>query len=626
MAGLKVARVTETPAQNLADFGAKFPDVQEGARKYLPNLNISNGPAANIGAANSVTQKNTRFGGTVSWIRGNHNVRFGAETQRDAVLQFNDAGQTSMTFDGRSSSTTGGKITGSGVYGYALADAVMGRAASFTLNGILNYNLHNWSDFFFIQDSWKVTKRLTLTPGLRYELYSPASEATNRAVAFVRGFKSTLYPNAPANLAFAGDPGIPNGFVKSDYNNVAPRLGGSYDLTGKGRTVIRGGAGIYYSFNPTQIRMWNAEAPPWRPNAAGGETLGLTDIFGTSRTVKYTQPPTPFSSDVSNFKYPAQMNNSVGFDPNFQTPYSVQWNLTLEHEVRRGVTVSAGYIGNRSFHLLQMLPGNLPLPSAAASLSNIDARRPVQGFGNVGIDNSRARGWYDGLQLTARVRLAKGLTGMGFYTYAKNFEINGDDPTSNGNIQTSNPYNLDGDKALTNRLHSARIAMVYNLPFFNNKKRLTGKVLGGWILSGTAYFASGSPLDPNLGEDYNYDSVGSDRPIITGPIQYTSGSKDQRAAQYFDKTVFVAPATRNMYSTSGRNLIWGPGTWNSDASMMKSFQVTERFRAQLRMESYDWMNHNNLGNPNLNMKNADFGRIINRNGSRTMQASLRLFF
>jgi len=145
-------------------------------------------------------------------------------------------------------------------------------------------------------------------------------------------------------------------------------------------------------------------------------------------------------------------------------------------------------------------------------------------------------------------------------------------------------------------------------------------------MSGTAYFASGSPLDPNLGEDYNYDSIGSDRPIITGPIQYTSGTKDQRANQYFDKSTFVAPPTRNMYSWSGRNLIWGPGTWNSDASMMKSFRVAERFRSQLRIEAYDWMNHNNLGNPNLNMKNADFGRIITRNGSRTMQASLRLFF
>jgi outer membrane receptor protein involved in Fe transport len=169
-------------------------------------------------------QNNFRFGTTASHIRGKHNIRFGGEAQRDTVAQFNDHDGAKFNFDGRSSSLGRGQ----NVFGYAMADFIMGRVSSFSASGILDYNLSNWAYFFFVQDEWKLSPRLTLTPGLRYELYSPVSESDNKASAFFFGHMSNQYPNAPLHMAFLGDEGIPSGFTRQDRNNFAPRLGLAY--------------------------------------------------------------------------------------------------------------------------------------------------------------------------------------------------------------------------------------------------------------------------------------------------------------------------------------------------------------------------------------------------------------
>ncbi len=502
----------------------------------------------------------------------------------------------------------------------------MGRVGTFTLSGILNYDIHTWSHFFFAQDEWKITPRLTLTPGLRYEFYQPATEANNRAVAFRNGYQSTLYPNAPVGLAFAGDPGIQGGFVNNDYNNFAPRLGVAYDVNGDGKQVFRGGAGLYYSYNPLQVRLWSVEAAPWRPNASGGNTTGLTDIFGTSRSTVFTKSPTPFTSDVTNFQYPPRTNNLIGFDNKFVTPYSIQWNATWERELTHYITASAGYVGNRGFHQLQILPGNLPLPSPTATLNNIDARRPLQNFSNVGIVYSRARSWYDSLQLTADVRQYKGLTLRLTYVYGKLFDIVSEDPTGNSNLQTANPLNWDGEKALDNNLHQFRAFYIYDLPQLMNYRPLIRTTLGGWQVSGTTTITSGDPLTVTVGSDYNFDSVPGDRPDYTKPITYTAGSRDQRMTRYFDTTAFVNPASRTIFGTLPRNSLWGPATWGSNLALLKRIRVNERMFLQLRGEAFNVFNHSNLNNPNVTLSSGDFGRILSRSGNRIVQLGLRFQF
>jgi outer membrane receptor protein involved in Fe transport len=620
---LDADRGNPNTGRDLSDFGAKWPLVQEGARKYLPILILGDGFSARQGNLSQFNQNNLRFGSTLAWMKSKHNFKFGYELQRDDVFQHNDQDSTTLTFDGRSSSTDpSGRATGLNVFGYTFGDFIMGRVGTFTTVGILDYNIHTWSSFFFAQDEWKITPRLILTPGLRYEVYRPAKEDHDRADAFVRGHQSDLYPKAPLHLAFAGDQGVPAGFAKNDFNNFAPRLGLAYDMTGSGRSVIRAGIGYYYSFNPLQIRLWSVEAPPWRPNANGGDA-NLVDPWGTSRAVVFKQPPTPFTTDVSNYNYPPKLNNIIGYD-SFRTPYSLQWNVTYEKQVTRSVTASAAYVANRGFSNLQILPGNLPLPSPTASLSNIEARRPLINYSNVGIIYPRARTWYDSLQLTGDIRARHGLSARFTYVYGALYDYWNEDPTGNSNIQTANPLNWNGERANDNNRHTFRAFYLYDLPLLTSARPLLRSLAGGWQIAGSTSITSGDFLNVTVGSDYNFDSVAGDRPDLARPIVYTGGSKDQRQARFFDTTVFVNPASRTAFGTLPRNALLGPRTWGSNLSLLKKVQITEHRYLQLRGEAYNFLNHNNLNNPNTTMSSSDFGRILNRGGSRVVQVGARL--
>jgi hypothetical protein len=606
--------------QNLADFGAIWPDSQEGARKYIPRLQVSQSFNAHLGYLSLFNQHNYRGGSTLSWIKGNHNLRFGAEAQRDTVAQFNDNDGANFNFDGRSASLGRGQ----NVFGYAMADFVMGRVSAFSTSGILDYDLSNWAYFFFVQDEWRITPRLTLTPGLRYELYSPVTEANNRASAFVYGHQSNQYANAPLHLAFMGDNGIPEGFTKRDWNNIAPRLGLAYDLFGDGKTVIRGGAGVYYSYNPMQVRMWNAEGNPWRPAASGGEAL-LRDPWNTSQTVVYSQPPTPFNPDPSNFVYPSRLTNVVGFNEDFVTPYSLQWNVSVARDFGGKVTLEAAYVGNRGRNLLQLLPGNYPMYAPGATLGNVESRRPIPGYSHVSIVHSRARSWYDAFQFTADTRLMKGLTSRVTYVYASDFNITNNDPTSNSNQQTGNPLNWDLDKGPQGAKQVFRAFYVYDIPLLIGNSMFE-KIAGGWQVSGSVWICSGNALNVISGDDRNYDTINDDRPNITGPIAYTSGNTETRVQQWIADTSVLVPQQIGTLGNLSRNAVRGPGAWTTDLSLLKNFRFFEGKTLQFRAEAYNLFNHPNLDNPVLNMRNGDFNKIINRSGNRTMQMGLRFLF
>jgi outer membrane receptor protein involved in Fe transport len=625
-ARLDADRGNPNVGRDLSDFGANWPIVQEGARKFLPQLVLGDGFATRQGNLSTFNQNNIRFGSSLAWTHSRHNFKFGYEVQRDGVFQHNDQDATTLNFDGRASSTdpTGRQVQN--VFGYSFADFLMGRVATFSTVGIVDYNIHTLSTFFFAQDEWKITPRLTLTPGLRYEFYRPGKEDRDRADAFVRGYQSGLYPKAPQGLAFAGDKGIPEGFIRQDWNNFAPRLGVAYDITGRGKTVIRGGAGYYYSYNPLQIRLWSVEAPPWRPNANGGNTTSLVDVWGTSRSIVFPRPPTPFTTDVSNYSYPPRLNNIIGFDPGFRTPYSLQWNITFEKEVNKYITGSIGYVANRGFNMLQIIPGNLPVPGPTATLNNIDARRPLSNYSHVGIINTRARSWYDSLQLTSDVRSLRGFSARFTYAYGRFFDIVAEDPTGNGNIQTANPLDLDAEKAASGNRHQFRAFYVYDLPRFTKMAPVVRGMVGGWQLSGSTSITSGDFLNVTLGQDYNFDSVAGDRPDLVKAITYTGGSMDQRAARYFDTTAFALPGSRTVFGNLKRNPLVGPRTWSSNLLLMKKFYVRERIYLQLRGEAYNFLNHANLNNPNTTMNASDFGRVLNRGGSRVIQLGARFVF
>jgi hypothetical protein len=303
----------------------------------------------------------------------------------------------------------------------------------------------------------------------------------------------------------------------------------------------------------------------------------------------------------------------------------------VEHELHHGVTVQASYVGNRGVKLLQSVPINLPVWTADASLGNVETRRPLSTYSEIRIVEPRARSWYDSLQLATNARLTRRLTARLTYVFADAREVSSEalwgDPRGGDPIGgVTNPLNLDGEKAPSTARHNLQAFYVYELPQLASSGRFTRQVLGGWQVSGLLSFRSGDPVDVLLGQDWNYDGLATDRPDLTGPIHYTSGSKDARAANYFDTSVFTTPQIHNTFGNLPRNAIWAPGTWNADASLAKSWRVFGERSIQLRAEAFDALNHNNLDLPNTTVSSKDFGRVLTRTGQRTVKAGLKFIF
>jgi hypothetical protein len=240
--------------------------------------------------------------------------------------------------------------------------------------------------------------------------------------------------------------------------------------------------------------------------------------------------------------------------------------------------------------------------------------------------HSRANSWYDALQLSADTRLFKGLTSRFTYVYQSNFGLFNNDPTGNTNQQTSSPLNWDLDKGPEGPKQVFRSFYIYDIPFLANPTSLVGKLAGSWQVAGSVYANTGGALNVDVGEDRNYDANSPDRPNITGPVQYSSGSSDARAAGWIANPSVFVPAAIGQLGNLSRNAVRGPGAWGADLSVLKNFRLFEGKTIQFRAEAYNVLNHPNLGNPNLNLRNSDFNRIINRNGNRMMQMGVRFLF
>ena len=660
--------------KDLSDFGAKLPFTYPV--KPFPGMSISGLGAGVAGNTDSIDQSNYRLNAKMSWVIGRHNIRFGGETQRDRnPIYANGSNSNQYNFSGMFS-LNGPRQNGvqypspgnfgSQSIGYSFADFLLGQVENFALtqvwNNTVSYHTHN----LFVQDEWKVRPRLSLSLGLRYELYGDAHEDNDMLGGiFYRGHQSDLYPKAPFGLGFVGDKGVPRGLIPQDKNNFSPRLGVAYDLTGKGTTVIRAGIGIYYSAPSLGVLRQNAGGA-WKVDLTGGNA-SLSDPVGTARFFPWDQsfrygpqnPPRDPAGTYSPNDYPwlnnlatvpvngvtRQIYNSsiIGFDQGLVTPYSLQWNIALERQVAEGIVVSAGYVGNRAVRLTdwQQINPAAWRDGANTSAQSIRDRRLDTNYSSLNSFQSRMRSSFDSLQLTAHFRRVHGFTSEMNYVFAKQItpwsDRNGDVifNTAGG---VAYPNRIDLDKAENLNHHAFKWFGTYDLPFAKGSRSFLGRAIGGWVLAGAWQVRSGSPLNVTWGYDANADNEGADRPSLVAPIRYTSGSKDQLSLRYLDASSFGSPcgspavvnSNCNVLGNLGRNAIWGVGAWSIDTSLIKSFRVSERTSAQFRWEASNLTNSNFLGAPSLGLgqgTNPDFGRIFQRSHSpRTMQLGLKFSF
>ncbi len=633
-----------TEEENLGTLGAPWPEVRPGAHKTLPTITLTGGPTGRGGQYSDLAQQNFRGLSTVSWYRGRHLLKFGGEAQYNQYSRLINYDNGRIAFTG-TYSFTGGSLNGpwpslknpSGDlrFAYSWADFLLGRLNSFEATGVQDAAYSGLASYYFAQDEWRLHDNVTLTAGLRYELYGTQKSA-NRLASYMEGFKSSLYPNAPVGVAFEGDAGVPTGIRTPDRNNVAPRLGVAWDALGSGRLVVRGGSGIYYAYPPLSV-IEQIGANLNAPTFSGGHA-SLSDPWATSRSSSNSTAcqfsgcaPPSFSSDPNLRSWsPA---NIYGFSSDAATPYQLQFNGSVETRVVKDLTVQAAYVGNRAKKGWAVRDQNLALWQANANTGNVNPRRPNQLFRQINLLSSDTSENYNAGQFIvtyARPRLWARFTlsMQEWLTTAgdQNQEVGINNSPANW---TSDPRNIAADWASVIPSRQMRGFVIYDLPAFGNA--WTKKYLGGWQVANTWSYFNGDRLNVNLGTDANFDGFSPDRPDLNGKITYPRAFADGVTTWFLPGTFTAppAPSAENPYPFGNvpRNAVRGPGRLFMDASVSKTTPLTERFRVQLRLDFDNVLNHPYLSNPNVVFGNSDFGLIRTKDGGgRTAQVYLKLIF
>lgn len=573
------------PNQSLTSVGipgvlTANPGFSEMVITGYPSLGVTNVP-------NADASQDRQLSGDVTWSKGRHNFKFGEQTY---WLQTNFL----------SSQLSSGVFDFDGQYtGNALADFLIGAAYTDSLSNYSYLALRSpWTDFF-AQDDWRVTPTLTLNLGLRYELEPPAVQKNNT----ISNFDLDSNPGHPV-LVPAGSQGsslADRALQNVNYKQWAPRLGVAYSLNDK--TVIRAGAGTFYSNEITEGGMQSMEVnPPWN----------IRSVFTTNKKL----PPTLILSQgfASNALSLANASNVelISYDRKGVTPTDYQWNFNIQRQLPGNILLEVGYYGNKLDHMWRQIDGN----SAPPEPGNINANRLYTSTVVPGTDDTislanivriQKDGWsnYNSLQAKIEKRYSNGLTFIASYAYSKTIAL-GD----TAGVQNQLDWMADAAVSSLDMTQHFVGSAVYQLPFGKGRQfgsqwnRFTDGVLGGWSFAPIFTVSTGMPLNITVNGNPSNTGSGVDRPNVVGNWHLANPT----VAEWFNTAAFVANAPYT-YGDAGRNIIRGPGLMDLDLALHKSFRITERVSAELRLESFNATNTPALGPPNTVLGNPLFGQI-----------------
>ncbi|MEZ5428313.1 MAG: TonB-dependent receptor [Pyrinomonadaceae bacterium] len=583
---------------------------------------------------------------TVSIVSGKHRFRVGAEFRHSTVkFYFNSFSRGQVIFSSFNNFLTG---TGTSIIGSGIFDR------SFRVKDLSA----------FVQDDWKLTDRLTLNLGLRYDFYGLPVEEQGRLVNLLTdqlAVGTTAAPAPPPNgLVQAeggqlqGVPTVEKTLVPTDKNNFAPRIGFAYRLDGNGKAVIRGGYGIYYDRIST--RFANTQLFNFPYLALGIGLPGLLRTF-SDPFVPVPQPsafptaatiPSPLGPIAPFVGVPV---SGVFVDPELQTPYVQQFNLGVQWEFAKNTVLEVGYVGNKGTHLLQIITLNQPVYNAAtnsfsprlAAGSIISANKNVTG--GVQQVQTTSNSNYNSLQVSLTRRFNRGLQVLGAYTYGRSFDY-----YSGASINELT--NIPGDqldwsknygRSDFNREHRLVISGVYDLPKTRSDSKWAKAFLNDWQIAGIAVFQSGLPFSVIDNPGNAVISRANYNPAFSGQI-YTAGNVSDRLGGYFNAGAFVTSRPRldgtgvgavnnptfdpnAPFGNTPRNFLTGPGQKNIDFSIIKLLPFNERLRGEVRAEMFNVFNWVNYANPVNNIALGNFGQITSAStGPRVIQLGFKLSF
>jgi hypothetical protein len=551
---------------------------------------------------------------TITWVKNRHLIKFGGEILR------------SQTFQPYGNNTRGTVNFLGNWTGQPFADFLIGLPDSASRQSVvpLNY-LFSTDCSAFVQDDFKISSRLTLNLGLRWELPGSQYDKYGRYSGFVPSLGKLIVaddrgtPNLTALVdsvkltgivGLARDYGIPQSLVFKRYHDLAPRFGFAWRPLGGNRSVVRGGFGVFDS-----------------KSAQNPMTQSMSNVFpfGITQTVNRTATnpnALSFANPFANASGAAV--NVGGVDMYAPRQYLLSWNLTMEREVRGLGAVEISYAGSKGTHLSYTSDINRPLYTLDMRQPNGSFPRPYPQISNaINYFQFGANSIYNSGTLTLRRRFSNGLFYRVNYVYSKSIDNSSTfSGTGNGGPkQIQDPRNLAAERARSNfdSGHSFTVSFSYQAPW---RRAQLKWLMGGWQLAGTGRAYTGAPFTP-VTSNFNLALGTAIRPdrLATGTVAKPTPDR------WFDVAAFpVVPNGSYRFGSSGRNILDGPGMIALNFSLFKNYKIRERDQLQFRWELFNVSNHPNFNLPNASVNALNGATITTAQAPRTMQFGIRYQF
>jgi Carboxypeptidase regulatory-like domain len=622
-----------------------FPSVQGWGNPY--NVAEAMGSAPWHNAAQDYSPKVD-----VSYSIGKHQTKFG--------FSYNRYTKNQQIFGERQGNYSFGTHTGNSQYiGDSFMDMLLGITNGY--NQVQQAPIRhyvNQTPSVYAMDNWRMTPRLSIQYGLRYDALPHVQERNNQVANFDPAtYLSSLTPTwlpdgsmdplgpgfqTPAGatqpfylngMGLAGQNGYPPGLVTNDYKTLQPRIGFSEDVFGTGKTILRGGFGTFYE------RMQGNDIYNAATNAPFFNNPGATNVY-------FSNPSTSWvTGNTAALPFFAQGMQTLAHT--YRAPAVAMFSLGVQHQLAPSVILVVQYVGNLAWHQnidrnINNYNLNTPLQIRAdagdssnnsgtnplhASLANGNIYRQFQGYGGVNEYENNTNGNYNGFQTGVRVQNKWGLSGEIDYTYSHEIDL-----TSYDLNNASNPYNLKYDKGsgALDRRQMLNANYVYNLPIFNKSGGVAHAVLGGWQLAGTFIGQTGAPQSSGL--SLSYDPIGlgggyTNRPNVGGQVNYPHQLK-----KWFNTAQFSAPTPvwvggpNQGFGNAGKDAIQLPGRVNFTTSLYKTFAITEQVHFEFRAESFNTFNSFQYNGVNASLNNSQFGQVTSAFDPRTLEFGGKITF
>lgn len=608
----------------------------------LPNTSISDYTGFGAGNWIPTTEYSNvwNFVENVAILKGKHSMKFGFEYRPIGFPFFQvDSPHGNLTFNrGRNYSPT---ASFQGATGDSMAAFLTGHMATGQISTTNFISSEKKTFAFFGQTDWKATRKLTFNIGVRYEVFSPIAEKFGRQVRFDWDTQTLLIPKGkdmdtplPSNFATVFpmvkvERGTVDKYlVPWDKTSVGPRIGISYALQAK--TVIRAGYGIFYGGEENQGAGPNrGQAAPFNMTIVRDIPANVSAFLINPLMPRFSQG---FPVDV--MTQPAR-SRLFGLDKRFLASMVHKWNFAIQRELPGNMAWEISYIGNHQAHQVNSWDPNTAPPRFDIPAGSVtgDSLRPVPIFGSVSYYHSNGWGNYAGLATKLEKRYSHGLHLTTSYTWSHALANTGTPLYGGVGDTRGNPRDLSRSytTASWDQRHNFTTGFGYELPFGQGKKfggdigRVADAVIGGWQANGSIAFRSGRAF--TLGTRYGVGYHGTSHPdfVAAGLNPNAPPPGGRTTNQYFDTSLVQAPAPYTV-GTVPNATNTGPGQRNADLSLFKGFRITERFRAQLRIEAMNITNTPMFGNPGSTQGDPTFGQINSATMERTVQFALRLLF